>query len=537
LSEVYSQSPRVASVEFKACTPSPEICGNGIDDDCTGGDALCPTADFDNDGYENNSDCDAKDHSVYPGVSVECKADCGDGVKTCQAGGSFSACSCDTLCESKGSGRCFYVNPVSGNDNNSGSYAQPLKTVRRLVTYASSKGTSAPANRITLIPGDVIYLMSGVYQDEYVTYEPEFLQHVLKLNGVRGTSSAPIVFKAYPGNVPVISPAGVARGIEVRNASHIHFHGIQIKGASHAGVAGFDSDNLKFTNMTIYDTDGVDNDNPAGLYFTYVNNLEVSNSVIHDNYDRTCADTGGQKTENSRNIVLFKGGNVKIHHNYIYQSQSTNAQKTGSCLVYKHSQSVSGGLFEVYNNVFRNCFFTAVGNGGYGGRIHHNLILNSDTGVMVKDMGGNADGRDNIVEYNTFVNTTAFEFNPSQFIQGNYNYGTFTFRNNVISDDSNYGADAGGIFDIDIYGSNAAKDITENSTLLVTDNNCFFNAKGPVKMNYFASNSSAVRSAGDLYSLSGWKNIGYDVNSVETNPLLSAVNYKSSVSACSGKGW
>src|SRR5690606_22325244 len=108
----------------------------------------------------------------------------------------------------------------------------------------------------------------------------------------------------------------------------------------------------------------------------------------------------------------------------------------------------------------------------------HNLILDSDVGIMVKDMGGNADGRDNIAEYNTIVNTIAFEFNPSEFISSNYQYGKFSFRHNIIADDRNYGSDSGGIINIDIYGSNIAKNITENSNLLLTNDNCFFNSKG-----------------------------------------------------------
>ena len=532
ITNLEAQAPRNTTVDFKSCVPTTEICGNGVDDDCTGGDASCSNSDNDNDGYSNSLDCDPNDHFVYSGVSVSCSANCGEGVKTCNSDGSFSSCTCTPLCEAKGAGRCYYIDPVNGNDNNTGTFNSKLKSLRRLASYYA--GAAIPSNKIDLNPGDVIYMFSGIYKDEYVS---DGMSHVMKLMGIRGNASAPIVFKAYPGQVPVISPATAARGITIHSGSYLVFDGFQIKGAFHAGLAAFDSDHLTISNLKVYDTKGVDNDNLAGLYMTYVTQLEVKNSELHDNYDRDCFDTGGQKTENSRNMVLFKGGDVKIHHNYFYQTPSRTAAKTGSCLVYKHSQSLVGGIFEVNNNVFKNCFFTAIGNGGYGGRFHHNLILDSDTAVMVKDMGGFANGQDNLAEYNTIINSTAFEFNPSQFIEQNYPYGNFQFRNNIVSDNRSYSSDAGGIFTVDIYGSNTSYSTTMSSNLLSTSNNCFYSSSGPAQFAFFSSNSSPVRSQGGLYNLTSWKGLGFDAGSAEANPALGSPLYRTVVSACAGKGY
>ena len=55
-----------------------EICGDGIDQDCDGSDTLCPE-DIDNDGdgfTENDGDCNDSDATVYPGA-IEV---CGDGI-------------------------------------------------------------------------------------------------------------------------------------------------------------------------------------------------------------------------------------------------------------------------------------------------------------------------------------------------------------------------------------------------------------------------------------------------------------------------
>ena len=84
-----------------------EICGNGRDDDCSGGDEVCPPAcsctDADDDGYYSTScsdsdcspriDCDDGRSSVHPGASEICgngrDDDCSGGDEVCPP-----ACSC-----------------------------------------------------------------------------------------------------------------------------------------------------------------------------------------------------------------------------------------------------------------------------------------------------------------------------------------------------------------------------------------------------------------------------------------------------------
>lgn len=68
---------------------APEVCGNGVDEDCDGADALCPD-DLDGDGYAvGDGDCDDGDPAIHPDADEDCTNglddDCNGVVTTCLA--------------------------------------------------------------------------------------------------------------------------------------------------------------------------------------------------------------------------------------------------------------------------------------------------------------------------------------------------------------------------------------------------------------------------------------------------------------------
>jgi hypothetical protein len=518
------QAPVILDTNAGGCVPAAEICGDGIDQDCNGTDTLCPGPDKDRDGYVEGADCDDTNRMIYPGISVPCTDSCGQGTKTCQSNGAFTSCSCTPLCEAAGSGRCYYVSRTTGSDTAAGTFAQPLKTQLRFHAAGSS--------HISLNAGDVVYFMSGLYDDSLV-YESS--RTGLYIQNINGTASAPIVFKAYPGAHPVFAPAVSAVGLHFYNSSYFKIEGLEIARAYQDGLRVSTSSNVEVRNIWVHDTDGVDNNNLAGVYLDDADYVAVHHSLIHDNYDRTCADTGGSKTENSRDLVLFQGGNNRIHHNVVFQTPAVTAQKTGSCIVYKHGMLGSGKTFEVDNNILWNCYFAAIGSSTYGGRFHHNLILNSDIGISLKNHGGVVNLSDNIAEYNTFVGTPGLGYFPREAIEVGGPIGQVTFRKNINVHSGSYNADIGGIIIIDPYGANTVYNMVVPTHTLTFDQNCYYNPNTEVKFGLFSYNDSSSNSLGGLYSLSGWQGFGYDQNSAVVNPALDA-NYSAHASQCQSWG-
>ena len=106
-------------------------------------------------------------------------------------------------------GNTYYVSP-SGSDSNSGtSIAQAFLTLQK-----AANSTAA---------GDVVYALTGNYTGATVT------STVLSI-GTPGTATAPIAYRAYPGNTPTItfsSFTGIGFGV---NAAYIEVNGFTVIG-------------------------------------------------------------------------------------------------------------------------------------------------------------------------------------------------------------------------------------------------------------------------------------------------------------------
>ena len=195
IADTRPQAPITFSISGQGCDPWPEICGDGIDQNCDGSDLLCPGTDKDMDGFPNANDCVDTDRWIRPGQSVACEDSCGFGVKTCSSNGSFSSCNCNAFCEAGSGGSCYYISILTGSDQNSGSFNSPWKTFKNITSYKDA--SFEPQGKVQLKAGDVVYLMSGAYEDIF-NYNAS-ISKGLYLKNVNGAEGNPITIKAYPG--------------------------------------------------------------------------------------------------------------------------------------------------------------------------------------------------------------------------------------------------------------------------------------------------------------------------------------------------
>lgn len=110
------------------------------------------------------------------------------------------------------SGAAFYVS-VSGSDSNPGTLASPWRTVQKAVN--------------TLGAGQVAYVRAGTYSENLLITRS-------------GSATAPITVQNYPGERPVLRPAGGSTNnypVEIYSAAYFRLRGFVIEGASGPSTA------------------------------------------------------------------------------------------------------------------------------------------------------------------------------------------------------------------------------------------------------------------------------------------------------------
>jgi len=423
------------------------------------------------------------------------------------------------VCEASGDGRCYYISQLTGDDDTGdGSFESPWKSFKNVVSYYGDTwlgSTLKPPTWVNIAPGDYIYVMDGEYTDVY-NYAGSTTVATFRTR--YGTEQSQFYLKAYPGHHPVINPQLQGRGFHIYQGSWWNVEGFEIVNAFQAGLDVSAIDHMAVTGMHIHDTDGIDNDNIAGLRGT-ASNFEVSYSTFHDNYDRTCADTGGISTQNSANMVFFSGANVSVHDNLFYQSPSLTASFSGGGLKYKHAQTDPQGYFRVYNNVFRQCKHFSIGTGTQNSHIHNNIVYDG-SGIISQDWGGPTHQTNQLFEYNTLYN----EGNSPFLIQPTDEWANddfsdpenITFRKNIIYELRSTGSNERGTVVIGTYKSDAL--YAKTTGQLHFNDNCYYNPLTPVQFNLFSANGGTYGVLGAQYSFAAWQALGYDSGSLNEDP-------------------
>ncbi len=233
-----------------------------------------------------------------------------------------------------------------GSDSNSGTINSPWKTI----SFASSK----------LKPGDTLYARGGTYTGQRGWNSPS------------GTSSAPITWKAYPGETPIFDGQGSSAGnfINLLGTDWLIFEGITIQ--NYKSTAGIWL--------------GVTTDNGASC--------TASDVADHDTFRRMTFKNMG--ADPNLDHAIYASCNVKN----IEISYSKFTGTSGAAIQFYHEPGVDGG--KIYNNIMDG-----------GGSASWGLILDS--------------GAKNIEVYNNIIINNKWDIDSSS------GTGPFLIENNILS--------------------------------------------------------------------------------------------------------
>jgi len=308
---------------------------------------------------------------------------------------------------SQSSGHIYYVSP-SGNDGSVGSLSQPWKTIGKAASVA--------------ISGDVVYIRGGVYY-EWIEFSRS------------GTSTLPITFTNYPGEVPIIDGnnhtiPGVEygpllkvsgsyitiSGLEVRysrgmgvvligehnvadqiNSHHNKQNGILITGdygivqnskvwnnclSNIGGTAGFWASGLSAArdpNYAVIRRNEIYENWGEGLSTFEANGTLIEDNVIHDNY--------------SANLYISDATNITVQRNFVYVSGTMIGSNQSGIMLGDETYNPASANITIINNIVYGThgnfhWWQGIQGGGMNNvLIAHNTFVNG-TGNVNNGEGG-----------------------------------------------------------------------------------------------------------------------------------------------------
>lgn len=446
----------------------------------------------------------------------------------------------------------YFVDAELGNDNNLGTAEAPFASYLPFVSAWGQEDRNI--GKVDLGAGDVVEFAPGLYTETF--RNPNDNYRGFHLRDVFGTAEAPIIIRGQPGAVLDAQPSDnhEASSLTITGGGWIQISGLEFTGFGKGIIVN--GDNVVVSDNYFHDLDGTDNSNHAALYVKNASNVDISNNLFVDNFDRTNADTGGKKTENSRHAVFFANpGPIRFHHNSVFNTVSTDSLVTGSGVTVKHGED---GSFEADHNVMNQLWFHAFGTSTPRSNIHHNLIVDSG-GLHVRDFGGAAYFNDMVFANNTLTavdgNTGGgFSINMKECWYGNADLagddcnpnhqrpissydrlGPVDFSDNIVVDHRANTQDRGAVR-VSTYGRDERYEVVIEQHALRTDRNVYYNTTGEPQFNAYNVNGGTRGVKGDEFDFAGWQELGFDVNGAVANPMFDDV-YLPTNTVASGAGW
>jgi hypothetical protein len=400
----------------------------------------------------------------------------------------------------------YYVNVASGNDANPGTFTLPWQTMQKAVATATQ--------------GKTVAARGGTYTCAPVSYSS------ISLNPANsGADGAPITFRNYPGETPLIVPSSPSQGglIGALGRNYITWRGFAVNNTLQYGAGFWNSDHGNISHCHIW---GMRNpyvtDNCAALRTEYSSFLVFEHNTLHDSRNAALSSNGAAWTAYATNDSVFR-------YNDVYDVGSGVHLKT----------NVLAGLTFIDRNVFYRNYFhdfygasneapaimINAGGSGYAGDdndVYENLIVNCQFAWLIGQRSANYRNkfRQNTV-YNMWPGTDS-----GQVWIGNY--GTdydkaaqknIEFYNNIFVSLMSYGLPV----------MRAWLWPLPSDTFDFCDYNCYFaiNNDPPTWVYVYTERP-----------LSEWISQGYDAHAVLANPLfVGATDYRLQVgSPCKGAG-
>ena len=450
----------------------------------------------------------------------------------------------DGYCEAPGGSSCRYIDAINGSDDNPGTFSAPWRTPVNVNT--SIYYQYRPSTWVGLKPGDVVYLMEGVYGDVFYPGsdagptggEPA----VFHMQGVDGTAEKPIVIRNYPGQHAIIEPEGDFRGFHFYDCSYIDIRGLEIRNSYDRGIRFESIRSSRLSSLLIHDTDGKVEANVAGIELAFCRDIEINNSVLYNNYDREAA-AAHQQTENSCNIVMFNNsGRIGVYDSVLFQTGKGDGQYSGCGLKYKHASDDPESSFEVSGCFFDNHKYYEVANATANAWVHHNVFhggAGADYAYASLNLGGPVHQKNDVFEYNTIYGIGGYFVFPTTYdeddtwddLNGNVYQFNIMYDLTTRRDKERRPIQLSAYMSDDLY--------LESIDGFQFDSNCYFNPNMSMLFG-FAEEGDVWGDLGGAYSLDEWQSTyGWDLNSYEVDPDFADVENMSFVPRapeCSDKG-
>ena len=150
----------------------------------------------------------------------------------------------------------YYV-ATSGNDAAAGSIDAPFRTISKAAQVVK--------------PGDVVNVRGGVYTDRASIYS-------------KGTAAAPIVFRAMPGETPILDGANTPSNkgvVELSETEYVDFSGFEIRNAPYIGIVLWHTRNTRVLDNHVHHTvrNGI---YAGGDTIGSTSDVTVSGNSVHD---------------------------------------------------------------------------------------------------------------------------------------------------------------------------------------------------------------------------------------------------------------